>query len=285
MAETCSHQDQTRSKVSSTAHLVAYIRSIEAKVYGEQKLFDDPYASILSGEVGERSIKIAEEGASWTPDQKKRFLNSISVRTRTIDDYVMSCIQDHGIEQIVVLGAGLDTRPWRLHPNLPATSKVRYFEIDFPEVFNYKLDQLQSIGASPDASFEYHNVVADLSISEVWPQQIAEAGFVSTARSLWILEGFCNYLQEEELRQVINTIISISGSGSHLIATMATTAAAHFHISMHRFWPEQALAFFQSCGPWQGREDDVEDLAVDLNRKTPPGEEKRGYFIVRVSLP
>lgn len=302
MAESCSHQDQSRSKVSSTAHLVAYVRGMEAEVHKEKKLFEDPYASILAGEVGERSLKIADEGDTWTPAQKKRFLNSISIRTRTIDDHVINCIEDHTVDQIVVLGAGLDTRPWRLNPTkCTKLEKIDYFEVDFAEIFDYKLKVLGSFGVSAHPLINYHPVVADLSIANTWPILLNEAGWDSTRRTLWVMEGFCNYLNEEELRALMRTITTMSLEGSHLIATMVTTIATHFHITLHRFWPEQALTFFQSCEvvstssecttsststtlSWLGREDDVEDLAVALDRATPIGEERRGYYIVRLIL-
>eukprot|EP01033_Poteriospumella_lacustris_P013047 gene13047-9340_t len=297
MAETCSHQDPTRSKVSSTAHLVAYARSLEAQVYKENKLFDDPFAGALAGEVGERSQSAMGDR---TPAQKKHFLDSISVRTRTIDDYVLESIQEHGVDQVVVLGAGLDTRPWRLQPSGIAGGgdKVHYFEIDFDEIFSYKLNALGGLGAQPHPLIEYHSVAADMSLGDVWPTILQQHGFDVHRRSLWILEGFCNYLTENELRAVMRTVSSLSPEGSRLMATMVTAAATHLQFWLHRFWPDSALAFFQSCEvvptpssasttaplAWQGREDDVEDLATSLGRQSAAGEERRGYFIARVEL-
>lgn len=298
MAETCSHQDPTRSKVSSTAHLVAYTRSMEAKVYKENKLFDDPYAGALAGEVGERSQAALGDNAK-TPAQRKHFLDSISVRTKTIDDYVLESIQEHGIDQVVVLGAGLDTRPWRLQPSGIAGGgdKVHYFEIDFEEIFGYKLNVLGGLGAQPHPLIEYHSVVADMSLGDVWPTILQQHGYDASRRCLWILEGFCNYLKEDELRAVMRTVSSLSPEGSRLMATMVTAPATHLQIYLHRFWPESALGFFQSCEvipssastsaaslSWQGREDDVEDLATALGRQSAAGEERRGYFITRVEL-
>lgn len=278
MAETCSHQDVGRQAVSSTAHLIAFVRASEAKVHKEDKWFEDPYAEALAGEVGAKAVSLIGEEDKVTPGERKRFLNAISARTKVIDDYVLESLAA-GIEQIVVFGAGLDTRPWRLHLPPPQDRRVSYFEIDFPEVFNYKLGVLAEQQAVSD--FDYHSVVADLSIPS-WPDTLAAAGFQRDAKTLVLMEGFANYLTEEELTILMSRLSQILPIGSRLISTYLTAEAQHMALHLHRFFPVDPLRFVQQFG-WQGREDDVEDLSALLGRPTAPGEERRGYFIVRAT--
>eukprot|EP00349_Pseudokeronopsis_sp_Brazil_P011737 CAMPEP_0202978892 /NCGR_PEP_ID=MMETSP1396-20130829/85191_1 /ASSEMBLY_ACC=CAM_ASM_000872 /TAXON_ID= /ORGANISM="Pseudokeronopsis sp., Strain Brazil" /LENGTH=283 /DNA_ID=CAMNT_0049718065 /DNA_START=9 /DNA_END=860 /DNA_ORIENTATION=+ len=281
MATICSHQDQSRSRVSSTALLIAYARSLESDRDKDDRLFVDPFALSLAGDLGKSSIALAGESEEdWSSKKKSAFLQAIATRTKVIDDFVLECINNKGIQQVIVLGAGLDTRPWRLQPTTRST--VKYFEIDFPETFDYKLSILRDLAAVPRTPFEYHNVVADLSLASVWPIQLAEAGLDPTRRSLWVMEGFCNYLTEEELTKLMNTVKEVTPYGSCLISTFLTPRSTHVSLKLHRFFPDDPLTFMSQFG-WNGRQDDVEDLTTELGRE-PVGstEEHRGYFIVRL---
>ncbi len=102
------------------------------------------------------------------------------------------------IGQICVLGAGLDCRPWRLSNdgcNAPS-SKLKYFEVDFPEIFSHKLPILASMDAQ--TQFEYISVCADLSLPN-WLDALISAGFDPTKPTLWLLEGLTMYLTESEI--------------------------------------------------------------------------------------
>eukprot|EP01033_Poteriospumella_lacustris_P007846 gene7846-5647_t len=61
MAATCSHQDPERNKVSASAHGVASLRGMEMKRGPEERVFDDPYAEMLGGQVGPKWIQFMED--------------------------------------------------------------------------------------------------------------------------------------------------------------------------------------------------------------------------------
>ena len=61
----------------------------------------------------------------------------------------------------------MDTRPWRIKKPSSVADPIHYFEVDFPEVFAFKLATLQDAGAVSE--YEYHSVGTDLSVSG-WSQ-------------------------------------------------------------------------------------------------------------------
>jgi methyltransferase (TIGR00027 family) len=124
--------------VSDTAFWVATYRALESKK--ENPLFRDPLAEELAGEYGKRvsgSMKPIARYAYW----------SVTIRTCLIDDYLLKYI-DQGYKTIINLGAGLDTRPYRL--TMPADTQ--WIEIDFPEVIDFKNKKLQK--HKPNCSLE-----------------------------------------------------------------------------------------------------------------------------------
>src|SRR5215471_17122089 len=109
--------------ISDTARWVAVYRARETE--RPDAVFRDPFARALAGERGEqiaRAIPFADE-ASW----------SFVARTYLFDRFVTRAVEG-GVDLIVNLAAGLDTRPYRLQ--LPAA--LRWVEVDLPEILDYK---------------------------------------------------------------------------------------------------------------------------------------------------
>src|ERR1017187_177393 len=110
--------------VSDTALLVAACRALEtARADG---LVRDPFAERLAGPGGDA---ILHGITGW-----QLMCFGIGVRTRFLDDLVIETITRESIEVVLSVGAGLDTRPWRLE--LPPD--LRWIEADFPEMLSYK---------------------------------------------------------------------------------------------------------------------------------------------------
>jgi len=271
MAATCSHKDETRKGVSATAHGVAYMRSLEALIDPELRLFHDPYAVALGGVVGRNFVE-EKHGEPATG-----MINGMSVRTKRIDDE----FQSNTLKQICVFGAGLDTRAWRLKKTVH--EPVHYFEVDFPEVFAFKLSTLEDANAVSE--FEYHSVTTDLSVPG-WPDRLIAAGFDPNVPTFFILEGFVNYLTHEEVTSVFTSLsTSLAPKGSRLVMTCATPitqSTVNMH-NMHRFFPENPLEFFSQFG-WSGKQELVEELAVSYNRPLDQQNNLKGYYILSAEL-
>src|SRR4051794_2006583 len=114
--------DKTESgiaDVSDTALWVATYRAEETE--RPDALFRDPLARRLAGEKG-RKIAQRMEGSRYTAW-------SVVIRTCIIDAYIQELLRE-GIDTVLNLGAGLDTRPYRL--DLPST--LRWVEADYPHM-------------------------------------------------------------------------------------------------------------------------------------------------------
>jgi methyltransferase (TIGR00027 family) len=288
MAAVCSHSDESRSRVSTTAHGVALGRSMEPILHPEDPWFVDPYAAALAGDVAKEVYqdswlngKNKDEG---TEEQRKEHvktrLNVMAARTKCIDDFMLDCLNE-GVRQIVVFGAGLCTRAWRLQPRTPKDYSIKYIEVDFQEVFAYKLAVLSEQGAK--TVFEYKDVVADLSLPS-WPQQLQSAGYDASLPTLFVMEGFVNYLKESELSALFHRLSTIVNEHTKMILTCASTAPQEERsfngtLGLHQFHPADPLAYFSGFG-WQGRQDDIAQLARAYGRDAG---ELKGYMMLKLT--
>lgn len=115
--------------VSDTAYWVAHFRAIESE--RPDALFHDPLARVL---VGDHGRKIAESMSA-----EKIMTWIMAVRTHAIDRLILQAL-DLGVDTVLNLGAGLDTRPYRM--KLP--KELRWIEADYPRVVDYKNSKLQN---------------------------------------------------------------------------------------------------------------------------------------------
>ena len=194
------HHDQSRAKVPTTALLVAAWRAMESRK-GEEALVVDPQAEVLAGArvPSLQRETPAEVLATW--------VDFLAVRTRFIDDWLTAVAP----AQLVILGAGLDTRAYRLE----ALRGTRVFEVDFGEVLAAK----QEILAGETTMALAHAQVSANLASDDWASSLASAGFREEEPSCWLLEGLTGYLQEAELTALLEEAARRAAPGSSLLAT------------------------------------------------------------------
>jgi methyltransferase (TIGR00027 family) len=159
--------------VSDTALLVAGCRAIESE--DPDAFVHDPFAARLAGERGMAMFQALPH------QQIMRF--GIAIRVRFVDELLMDAISSKGVETVLCVGAGLDTRPWRLE--LPPS--LRWIEIDFPAMLDYK--EALMAGETPRCRRE--RLTADLNDPA---QRNSIYGAVGAAPSLMITEGLLMYL-------------------------------------------------------------------------------------------
>jgi len=119
------------SAVGGTARWIAAARALETE--SETPLFSDPYGRALAGDDGfalldQMRSAMGPNAPATGPDLY------LSLRTRVLDDGVLNTVRERGITQVVMLGAGMDTRAFRL----PWPAGVVVYELDRDDVFDEK---------------------------------------------------------------------------------------------------------------------------------------------------
>ncbi|MBU8816566.1 class I SAM-dependent methyltransferase [Mycolicibacterium goodii] len=209
MARTDGDTWDLATSVGSTATGVAATRALATKQ--PDPLIDDPYADALVRAVGlEHCIKLADGEACVEGDPMldlHRMCEQIAVRTRFFDDFFDSAGAD-GVRQAVILASGLDTRAYRL----PWPAGTVVFEVDQPQVIDFKTRTLADLGAQPTA--ERRTVAIDL--RDDWPAALRDAGFDPEKPTAWIAEGLLIYLPPEAQDRLLDNITALSAPGSRL---------------------------------------------------------------------
>lgn len=226
------HHDTSRAAVSTTALGVCILRAWESKKPEEHRLFHDPFAAIICGSDSMELPLMEEVGKN-----KDFWMDFIAVRTRWIDEQVTAPTT----EQLVILGAGMDTRAYRLD-GLKGTP---VFEVDFPEVLSAKAKLLE--GHQPQAKLT--NVVANLSLNS-WDADLRTAG-MQPVPTMWLLEGLTGYLTEAELEALLTQLSKLADPSSRMTATFVGRDMKENATSMHRYLvtgPDQISALLGKFG-------------------------------------
>ncbi len=197
------------TSVGSTALFVATARALEAQK--PEPLAVDPYAEVFCRAVGGSWADVLDgkdpDHQLKTADFGENFVNFQGARTKYFDEYFRRAA-DAGVRQVVVLAAGLDSRAYRL--DWPAATTI--FELDQPQVLEFKREVLAGAGAQPRA--ERREIAIDL--REDWPQALRDTGFDPAKPSAWIAEGLLIYLPAKAQEQLFTGIDGLAGHGSHV---------------------------------------------------------------------
>lgn len=192
-----------RSDVASTALFVAAVRARENE--RRDRLFQDDLSSLLAGPEGLAWLAVSETnpGSKYHRDS----FPYLEVRTRFFDDWVTQAVRDSGANQLVVLGAGMDTRAFRLQ--LPANLSL--WEVDTHELFALKEERLQSAGVR----LELNRVVVETDLTaRGWTKSLLHSGFKKDKSSVWIAEGLFQYLTASDVNNILEQAGSVSSEGS-----------------------------------------------------------------------
>lgn len=197
------------TSVGSTALLVATARALEAQK--PDPLAVDPYAEIFCRAAGASWAEVLDGTDSdhrlKTDAFGQHFVNFQGARTKYFDEYFRRAAEAD-VRQIVMLAAGLDSRAYRL--DWPAATTI--FELDRPQVLDFKREVLTEYGAHPRA--ERKEVAVDL--REDWSQALQESGFDAAKPSAWIAEGLLIYLPAVAQKQLFVGIDGLAGHGSRI---------------------------------------------------------------------
>ncbi|MET0473260.1 MAG: class I SAM-dependent methyltransferase [Mycobacterium sp.] len=206
------------SSVGATATMVAAQRALGHR----EKLIDDPYAEPLVRAVGvdlfnrmlDGDLDLTAVEPGFTP---LRAAEGMAVRTRFFDKMFIDAAEA-GVRQAVILAAGLDARGYRL----PWPDGTTVYEVDQPEVIEFKTTTLAGIGATPTAT---HRTVA-IDLREDWPKALKDKGFDPSQPTAWSAEGLLIYLPSEAQDNLFDNITALSAPGSRLATEHVPDLAA-----------------------------------------------------------
>jgi methyltransferase (TIGR00027 family) len=192
---------KANAKAGRTAYGAALMKATEAFLPSAQRLFDDKividflprmYRFLL------RRTPVRKALVSLLDAKAPGIRGAVLCRTRRIDDAIGDAVTA-GLRTLVILGAGLDTRPYRL----PAFPPLRAFEIDLPSVQEFKRARLlQRFGASPG---HVRFVSTDLNLQQI-DDVLESCGLSGTEPAIFVWEGVSQYLLPGAVDSVLRAI-------------------------------------------------------------------------------
>jgi methyltransferase (TIGR00027 family) len=184
------------AKRSRTAQGVAAERALLAS----KGVIDDPFAQEMLTPSMAAVVWVVNHGPHriWT---RSVTLAGLAARVRWFDSQVISAVND-GIRQVAVIGAGYDSRPWRI----PGDG-IQFFELDHPAT------QQDKARRAPQPSPVY--VESDLTTEDA-ARSLLDCGFDPSLPAVFVLEGLTMYLSEDVVRRQLQLLGKMSAIGSRL---------------------------------------------------------------------
>ncbi len=252
MAEKVRTDDDTWNPITGVG-TTATFGAVARAVATSKGLINDPFAELLVRAAGvEYFIRIVDDARYAADDRDKNLMNGLidvlATHTRFLDVFLADACRA-GIRQVVILASGMDTRPYRLW--WPAGTTV--YEIDQPEVVDFKSQVLRGVGAKLSANRR----AVGIDLRQDWLAALRRVGFDASQRTVWIVENLLvGYLTPDEQNRLLQDVTAVSVVGSRF-------AADH----MSTWTPMQLQAGHAFVGLWQQF-----GLDVDLSALTYPGE-------------
>ena len=184
------------AKRSRTAQGVAAERALLAS----KGVIDDPFAQEMLTPSMAAVVWVVNHGPHriWT---RSVTLAGLAARVRWFDSQVISAVND-GIRQVAVIGAGYDSRPWRI----PGDG-IQFFELDHPAT------QQDKARRAPQPSPVY--VESDLTTEDA-ARSLLDSGFDPSLPAVFVLEGLTMYLSEDVVRRQLQLLGKMRAIGSRL---------------------------------------------------------------------
>ena len=207
-----------QNQSSTTAEGVAIVRAIETSRPEGKRICYDPIArSMVPGYKFFFSKLIIDSGlyGRFFPGT----IEFITARERYIDDFLKACLSK-GLDQIVILGAGYDTRAYRIE----GIEKMRVFEVDHPATQALKLRRLKkAIGPLPD-----HVTFVPIDFdTQTLDERLPAGDYTEHGKTLFIWQGVTGYLTLEAFDNTLTFIARHSGQGSDVIFDYFTKDALY----------------------------------------------------------
>ncbi|MGR8941637.1 MAG: SAM-dependent methyltransferase [Gammaproteobacteria bacterium] len=199
---------------SYTAEVVACYRAVESLKPEHRRVCYDPLAIHFLRPIFRALCGLGPlvRPLFWLLAERK-FLADVAQsigRTRFIDDYVTQCI-GKGIQQLVILGAGYDSRPYRIEG---IKEQVKVFEVDYPATQRVKKARIMTLFGSLPSHVTY--VAIDFNEDSL-EQKLPACGYDTALKTLFIWEGVTYFLSSGAVDDTLAFVREKSGAGSSII--------------------------------------------------------------------
>ncbi|THB80776.1 MAG: class I SAM-dependent methyltransferase [Desulfobacteraceae bacterium] len=198
---------------SKTAEEMAGFRAFEMLRPRKDRLCEDSFAvHFLTGPWVDRCKKpLRAKFYLWVVNLiNPGAPDTVPIRVRFIDDHIREGVKQ-GVEQLIILGAGYDCRPYRM-PELE--NGVQIFDVDHQSTQAHKRHILSSVLDTLPGHVAFVPFQLE---KEGVAQSLKDHGYDSNKRSLFILEGLIMYLDPQAVRSLFTFISGNSGSGSSVV--------------------------------------------------------------------
>jgi len=177
------------------------------------RIYEDPYAKYFLSDAALNLLKdparlktLAARAAQEVPGIN----GAIAIRVRFFDDYLNQCLKE-SFSQVVLLGAGYDTRAYRFEE---IRRQAKVYEFDHPDIQYHKISILKQLFKPLPAHVSF--VPIDFS-SESFGRKLIDAGFKPDQPALFIWEGVTMYLSDESVDATLNFVSRKCAAGSRII--------------------------------------------------------------------
>jgi methyltransferase (TIGR00027 family) len=195
-----------KSQASTTAQGVAFARALESGKPAGERICYDPFARQLISPI---FYVLGRLFAGYGERKGPGVLAFLAARCRYVDDYLQQCL-DAGIGQLVILGAGLDSRAYRFNG---LAERVKVFEVDHPATQQVKVAKLRKILGRLPAHVTF--VPVDFNLDTL--QRLFDFGYSPRVKTLFIWEGVVYYLTADAVDQTLAFVVANSAAGSSII--------------------------------------------------------------------
>lgn len=207
-----------KEAVSRTALAVTLWRARESSRSAASRLFEDDLASVFLDRRFRWALRVSRLpllGAmvpwSLIDGHWAGSRGTVAVRTRYIDDALSAALRN-GVEQVVILGAGFDSRAYRV----PGINRVRVFEVDHPMTqAEKKRAVIRRLGRLP----RHVEFVAIDFTTQTLDAMLPAAGFRAAARTFFICEGVTHYLSASDVDRLFRYVARSADAGSEMVFT------------------------------------------------------------------
>ena len=196
------------TRASTTAEGIALARAVESHKPAEQRICYDPFARQFVSALYWNVFRFFVS-SGYAERRGPGTMGFLVARERYIDDYLQAVLDD-GLEQLVILGAGYDSRAYRFE----RLKGCKVFEVDHPATQRAKIIKLKKILETLPA----HVVFVPIDFeTQTLQERLVECGYDEHKKTLFIWQGVTQYLTPEAVDSTLAFVAHHASRGSSII--------------------------------------------------------------------